>query len=66
MNSEQQKLKKKEYNDRYYAKQGRTLAKQTIFINKVNTICSNHELLYEILKNIGRDKITLLCDELLI
>lgn len=58
MDSEIQKLKKKEYNDRYYAKRGQSQSKQIAYNKKINAICLNPDMLKDIIKNVGHDVMT--------
>ena len=56
-----QKLKKKEYNDRYYATKGKNLVKKAVLNKK--KICLNDDLLQEIIRNTGYDRVIELCDQ---
>jgi len=58
-----QKLKKKEYNDRYYATKGKNLVKKAVLNKKITKICLNDDLLQEIIRNTGYDRVIELCDQ---
>ena len=45
-----QKLKKKEYNDRYYATKGKNLVKKAVLNKRITKICLNDDLLQEIIR----------------